>query len=233
MVATSAAAATRHERPPAPAPRRSAPPYDWRYAAVAAVVALAAWGFVVAAVALGPDDAVAAVRDLAVAVHQGDPTPYYTGLISNAGVLVWAAGAGLLALAARASLPGHRRLALVHGVGAALTAFLATDDLVLLHDGFFPVYTGIPETAVLLAEAVALGAWVLLSLRVLRADPALPVLGLALALFGTSVLLDVVDIGRPDLEEGAKLAGILAWSLWAWGSARWAIALAAEPSSRG
>lgn len=225
-------AATHYGRAWAPEVRQILAPYDWHYAAAVGATALGAWVFVVVALALGPEGADTMVHDLAVVVFNGGETYYYTGLLSNLGVLVWAAGAGLLALAARVSMPARRRLALVHAVGALLTAFLATDDLVLLHDGFFPAYVGLPEEAVLAAEAVALGAWVLLSLRVLQADPALPALVLALALLGTSVLLDVTHLGGHAMEEGAKLGGIVAWSLWAWGSARWAVARSVQSSAR-
>jgi hypothetical protein len=166
--------------------------------------------------------------------------PLHVGLLSNVGVVIWAAGAGGLLLAGIA-LRALRRpdAALFLSVGG-LTLVLAADDLLQFHDsvGMGPVWFGIPQEVIV--GTYGLVAAVLLVLhrsRILRLEGRWVLLVAAFAL-ATSVGIDVID---PDgiyivYEDGAKIVGIFNWSVgWflaAVGALREAVRSAAPPEAR-
>ncbi len=148
-----------------------------------------------------------------------DPTsynklPWYTGMISNLGVLGWttatvaAAGAGWVS-----RLGGRQRAAQMLRGGSLLSALLLLDDLFQLHivvsktigtpkAGFYAMYFG-------LALWWSVGAAA--ELRRTR----WPLLAAAGAAFGGSVVVD--QLGTPSelsllVEDSLKFLGILAWA---------------------
>ena len=133
--------------------------------------------------------------------------PAYTGVVSQAGVLAWTVGAAVALFAA--ALTGSR---LLRDLGW-LTAFLAIDDVFLLHDQVLPV----PEVVFF----AVLGVVVLLLLRrhlaALRVDRSRPVVAAGVALLASSVIADVSMLDKVTVlaavaEEALKVAGIVAWS---------------------
>lgn len=133
--------------------------------------------------------------------------PAYTGAVSQAGVLAWTAGAAVaLFVGAMAGSRVLRDLGL-------LTAFLALDDVFLLHDEVLPF----PEVLFF----AALGTVVLLVLRrhgaELRADRTRPALATAVVLLAFSVVSDVSMLDKVTeiaavVEETFKAAGIAVWA---------------------
>ena len=155
--------------------------------------------------------------------------PYYAGWMSDAGVLLWWSGASVLGLAALVSAPRDGPLAAWLGAGAGLTALLALDDVLLLHERAIPELTGLPQIAVYAGYAGLTLGWLWRwRRRHLAGERAL--LGAALALFAASVALDALPRAlRPWgeahalVEDGAKWLGIVAWTLWAWRTAATAV----------
>ena len=154
----------------------------------------------------------------------GDPAtaleaPFYIGLVSNVGVLLWAATAsvflfGWALLRRRGGDVEWRGFLLYSGV---FVAWLCLDDLFLLHDVVFPDVLGIPQPAVAAAyAALALAYLACFAPLVLRTD--FLVLVLAFGLLAASLALDQLHAVRELLpiaaalwEDAAKLLGIGAW----------------------
>jgi hypothetical protein len=172
--------------------------------------------------------AVVKVAGIPGGVFMRDPAqtvdaPFYLGLVSNIGILIWCTG-GVIALFAAAMLTGRpgraepRRFLLWSGM---LTLAVMLDDLLLLHDKVIPDLTHLPEQAVNLVHlAVALAYVVRFRRLIFAADRRLLVL--ATALMGISLVLDQWHLlfrltGRmilPEnylLEDGAKFLSQMTW----------------------
>jgi hypothetical protein len=158
-----------------------------------------------------------------------DPTaaagvPFYTGCLSQLGILLWCATATTIWLACfilggSARERGQtRRFLLLSG---AFVTVLMLDDLYLLHEEVIDTYLHVPEDVLLVGYAV-LGVVFLWSSRseILRGEYGLFLLGLGL--LGASNVCDLV----PDalyagvkgmqkaetlIEEGSKLIGVATW----------------------
>jgi hypothetical protein len=143
-----------------------------------------------------------------------DPTavagvPWWTGALSRITNLCWAVAASVNALAARVAPPSHRWPLLLL---AALCALLAIDDTLLVHDSILRG-RGVPEGLLLAFYAAAgvavAGLWMTRSWsRAVVAAFVAGATGLAV-----SVAADVVHTIPFLVEDGAKLAGIVAWCL--------------------
>ena len=144
----------------------------------------------------------------------------HLGLVSHLGVGLWVSTAAICAFAALClpRRPGKRRLATRFLSGAAsLSAWLALDDLLMLHERVLPGL-GVPELATYAVYGAAGLVHLGTALRV--ATPAAAgtrvLLLVAVAMLGASVVSDTVlealgwtvPIG---LEDGAKLVGIAFW----------------------
>ena len=158
-----------------------------------------------------------AVRDVAAVARDGLALPFYTGWISNVGFVGWFASAAALLVCAHICVrEGRRRSAAYTGGAGVFSLLLGADDLFMLHDG--AIGTG---------EEVLLLLWLLLGLtwavslrHELGHDPNLPLLVLASAMFGHSVITDLTTSGMLVFHEDAtKLAGIVVWTAWAWATA--------------
>lgn len=163
----------------------------------------------------------AEVTDRPLSDFTRDPTSaagasFLLGYASNLMVAVWLSG-GIAALVAAAALAaaGDRPGARPFWATGALTLVLTADDLFQLHEEALPYYLGLPQLLVIgaygaatLAVGVAHRRWI--------AAHGWPLLALALALLGCSVLTDALEaegslVGRL-LEDGAKLVGVTAWT---------------------
>lgn len=154
-----------------------------------------------------------------------DPTefmraPFYTGILANLGVLLWAATASICLFIAMflPQLVGKawRDFFLVSGL---LTLLLLLDDLLRIHDEIFPVHLGI-KGDILGIGYVFLIALYLFRYRTLIFQYPYTFLIMALGLFAISVAIDVAPavlkhrFSVADLllfEDGAKLLGIANW----------------------
>lgn len=149
-----------------------------------------------------------------------DPTavaglPWYTGLISNLGVLGWTLGAVAAAGAAHvAHLGGRDSAAAFLRQGALLTALLTLDDLFQLHSSALPKLFGISKLLVLFVYALLGLTWVAVHHREILRTRWLILLG-AIAPIGLSVVFDQLGTGAGDwlvVEDAAKFLGVLAWA---------------------
>lgn len=188
-------------------PRRS-----WRAAALVLCVSAALIG---AALALH------SWKDVPLADLTRDPlTTFqaapYVGLLSQIGILLWAAAAavclfGASVLRRRAEGAEEKRFLLTSGLA---TLALGLDDAFLFHEEFVP-YFGVPQGLVFIVYAVLLALYAWRFARViLKTEYAL--LMMALVFFGVSLAVDVAHpevLGQYELlvEDGAKLVGILSW----------------------
>lgn len=170
---------------------------------------------------------VAGQRAVSTSVLFRDPNvladaPFYAGILSNLGVLLWwtAAVVGFLSYSLLRTFARSRRAHRYFFLAvAAFTALLALDDLLMLHEEVFPNLLGVPEIAVFGLYALLFAVLlVTFRTRVIRLGLALP--GSALAFFGVSVLIDLgllrfffeLPPGLDGyLEDSAKLLGIASW----------------------
>lgn len=161
------------------------------------------------------------VRDPAAVAN----VPFYTGFVSNVGVLGWVVAAAILLFAAavlKRRSASAERVAFLRRVGA-VTAVLALDDLFMIHDGLGPDVFGIPGLWFYAAYAVAVGG-ILVTHREMIWRSDYLVLATGLTLLAASMAFDAVHgvqllasispraVGVAYLvEDGLKLLGIGGW----------------------
>jgi hypothetical protein len=140
--------------------------------------------------------------------------PWYTGLVSNVGVLTWCVAATAAAMTALATqVAGRAGATRLFAGGAVVSVVLLLDDLLLFHSSL-PDVLPFPKVGFMLGLGALVVAWVTLNrAEVLRTRYHLLVAaGVALA---ASVAID--SLRDPSVvalvaEDGAKLLGILAWA---------------------
>ena len=142
--------------------------------------------------------------------------PVYIGIVSNIGILFWAAGAAVCFFSA----------AIVNGVryqsaafyfllfGGAITTILLFDDFFLLHERIFPEYLNTSESQTFLLYLLIILAY-LVSYRQKILETDFLLLGLSLVSFAFSAVTDEIFVdhfrGKFLVEDGFKLLGILTW----------------------
>lgn len=144
--------------------------------------------------------------------------PWYTGLVSNLGILGWttATATGFFG-AWVAAFGGRPGAAGMLWRGALLSTTLLLDDLFQLHVAVGPL--GVPKVAVYLAYLVGAGAWIVTQHREIRRTRAELLIAAGLA-FGVSILVDQTGGALPVLgqqgalvvEDASKFLGVLAWA---------------------
>lgn len=166
-------------------------------------------------------------RDLiAVAEELPGCCHVYDGMISNIGILLWWSTATLSGLAALVLALQSRAPRDVTGfaVAAVFSAWLASDDLFMLHESVLPL-VGLPQFGTFLIYGGLAAAYLLLAWRTVVARAPLFVV-LALAMLGGSAAVDVMsdhDFGAVTtwllsdvrlqtlLDDGLKFLGIGFW----------------------
>ncbi len=178
---------------------------------VAAGVSAAGIGLVLATAKLAALPVDDLVRDTFAVTN----APIYIGLLSNMGIMAWAAAAtlwlfgwGLL----RQFAPAHhlQRFMLASGL---LTLTLLVDDAFMLHELVLPEALGIPERVVLLGYVVGGLLYILAGWEGFLKTNYLPAL-VAGFFLGASLGIDMVaDFGPIEslIEDGLKFAGIIFW----------------------
>jgi hypothetical protein len=140
-------------------------------------------------------------------------TPFYLGVASNVGVLLWCAAASVSLFTAyelRSEEPEKSKFLFWAGM---FTLLLLLDDLFMFHDRILPDHLHLADDWFYAAYA---GFLVFLLGRyrrvILEAD--YMILVFALAWLGLSVLIDLIPgpvIQRRFIEDGSKLLGIGTW----------------------
>lgn len=147
--------------------------------------------------------------------------PFYTGFLSNVGVVVWCVGAVLClytwVLLREASAEYRRMNSFLLGAGL-ITALMLFDDLFMLHESFFPRFFKMQERFVLGVYASTVLIFFAAHYRaLLRTDYRLVVI--AGFFLGLSIIVDQVPFFYSSLprslqgwlEDGTKLLGIFGW----------------------
>jgi hypothetical protein len=153
-----------------------------------------------------------------------DPTavmnaPFYIGLLSTAGLFLWAAAAGVsfLGTALLSSLKQgiqEKRFLFASGL---VSLFLGLDDAFLFHEELLCVYLSLPQSLVYGFYILCIGGYFLIFLNIiLRTD--FLILALAVFFLGSSVGLDAIsdhyeytDNVATFLEDLLKFVGIVFW----------------------
>lgn len=155
-------------------------------------------------------------EDLLLDPAQYDGRPWYTGLISNLGILGWtiaavaAAGGGWIA-----GLGGREGASELLRGGALLSGLLLLDDLFQFHI-IIPKTVGAPKLAFYALYFVLASAWAY-SNRAEFVRTRWHLLVAAVLALMISVTVDLAGDGRSTAllaEDSAKFLGILAWALY-------------------
>jgi len=144
--------------------------------------------------------------------------PALTGIQSNLGVLIMWSGAAIALFSAIAVRRlGGGRTARFLLWGGIITALLALDDFLLLHDEVFVEFLGQSERRVFLVYAVIVGLFLWHYRRVIMSSGAI-LLIIAVGCLGASLLVDQTSFlwgespWRIFVEDGLKLVGLTFWT---------------------
>ncbi len=145
--------------------------------------------------------------------------PWYTGLVSNLGILCWTTATSTAFFGSWLARYGGRRAASVMlGRGAVLSTILLLDDLFQLHVAVKPLF-GVSKAAVYLAYLIVAAWWVLTQREEIRRTRSELLLA-SLGAFGGSIVVDQIGAQLPLLdadsalliEDACKFLGVLAWA---------------------
>lgn len=171
---------------------------------------------------------ISAVKGIPGATFMRDPVqvmgaPFYTGLVSNVGILIWCAGAvmALFAGATSPRTPERRELRRFLLWSGGLTVGVMIDDLFILHDKILPDIFHTYEQVFYFVYLPAAAAYII-RFRRLIFGPDLSLLILAAVFMGISLVMDQCTMfeeifGRmiiPEnflIEDGAKLLSQVTW----------------------
>jgi len=141
--------------------------------------------------------------------------PFYIGVVSNFGMVLWGASAaacflGYMLLRGDA---GKRDLRLFFLVSGMITCALLLDDLLQFHEEIYPKYVAIPQRFTYGAYTIGLLAYVARFRAAISRTPYLLAL-LAAVFLGLSAVADQLPFELPAhylFEDGFKLLGIVGW----------------------
>lgn len=141
--------------------------------------------------------------------------PFYLGMISNLGILIWAATASVTLFVSfhlQAGAFHPQRASFLRWV-SILSFLLMSDDLLMLHEQVFPVYLHLSEKLVYTFYMIYLGIVFTKFWRFIFDQVKCKVLIFAFFLFGMSVAIDI-DIfpGGIDIEDSFKILGITTYA---------------------
>jgi len=141
--------------------------------------------------------------------------PFYVGIVSNIGFLVWASAASicLFSAAVLRQEAGKREWYLFLLFSGFITSMLLLDDFLLLHV-VVPNYLHIPEMLVYLGYGLLISLY-LIRFRTMVLKTEFLLLLFAFGFFGLSIIIDagLIDFyGQNLFEDGFKLFGIVSWA---------------------
>lgn len=142
--------------------------------------------------------------------------PFYSGLYSTLGLLMWGATAAVCLFAVSMLGPAQREQRNMFGFAAALTLLLLADDMLLIHEVVFPRYFGIRDEVMIgLLGATALAFLLRYRQRIFERRAAYlkaTVVFFAASLAFDALVPDGAFSGHYLVEDGLKMLGIAAWS---------------------
>ena len=149
--------------------------------------------------------------------------PFYAGLYSTLGLLMWAATAAVCLFAASMLRGGgggggraRREPRNMFAGAAAVTLLLLADDMLLVHEIVFPRYLGVRDEVMLALLGSAALAF-LFRYRRLIVERRCGYMAATMAFFAASLAFDAIVPdgafgGQYLIEDGFKMLGIAAWS---------------------
>jgi hypothetical protein len=142
---------------------------------------------------------------------------WYTGLVSNLGILTWTVGAAAaFAGAWLCRMGGRTRAAKFLFWGGVVGAILLSDDLFQFHAVLVPADLDIPKFFGQAILGGAIASWGIAHLREIRRTHFHLLIaagaGLALSFLVDSVYAPAPGQGWNIIEDGAKFLGVLAWA---------------------
>lgn len=162
-------------------------------------------------------------KNIALDTLTKDPTetmsaPFYIGIFSNMGIILWG-GSALISLFTAFQVKGissFKEDFYFLLVSAAITLMLTMDDLLLIHEEVFPKYFNVPENAVILTYINIILMYLILFRRKIFSSEYL-ILGMALFFIGLAKVSDLIPLPiKKDtfLEDSIKLFGIVSWFIY-------------------
>lgn len=141
--------------------------------------------------------------------------PFYTGLLSNAGILFWCAASALCLFTSRIITdPQRAQFLLLSGI---FTSLLLLDDFFLFHEVVYRNYLFIPQKAVFTFYLLFLGT-ILFKFRKIILETDFLLLAAALASFFISGIVDMIPKtiipAHHIFEDGSKFMGIVFWFMY-------------------
>jgi hypothetical protein len=141
--------------------------------------------------------------------------PFYLGMISNLGILLWMATASVTLFSSF-----HLKSGVAHPQGASflrwvaiLSLMLMCDDLLMLHEQVFPEYLNVSEKLVYALYLVYTALFFLKFWRLILSQANYKLLILAFFFFGMSVIIDMdMFPGGIDIEDSFKILGLTTYT---------------------
>ncbi len=141
----------------------------------------------------------------------------YTGMLSNLGIIIWSATAGICLFVVILSLPyqERKRERQFFLLAFLLTLVLLLDDLFLLHDVILPEDLNISENYLYAVYGILSSVFIIFFRNDILQTPYLLLIA-AVIFFGFSIGVDTIvkflDLEHGFfLEDGSKFLGIISW----------------------
>jgi hypothetical protein len=141
--------------------------------------------------------------------------PFYLGMISNLGILLWMTSASVTLFSSF-----HLKSGFAHPHGASflrwaavLSLMLMCDDLLMLHEQVFPEYLRVSENLVYVFYLAYISLFFLKFWRLILGQDNYKLLVLAFFFFGMSLALDLDLLpGGIDIEDSFKILGLTTYT---------------------
>lgn len=143
--------------------------------------------------------------------------PFYVGLLSNIGILLWSASVAICLFCSTVLRKdiNNRELPLFLLFSGIITFIFLIDDLFFFHENIYTAYFNVSEKTVYLVYAIMVLLY-LIRFRTTILGTEFLLLLFAFVFFGLSVILGMKLVDLPAsyflFKDGAKLFGIVTWS---------------------
>ncbi len=140
-------------------------------------------------------------------------TSFYTGILSNLGIMLWSAAAalGFLGAVLLRGVPRVERFMFASGIA---TTLLALDNIMLIHDRVIPRHLHVRESIVYVLYILLIAIFLLSFSRLILSATNYPILAVGvLFLFVSAAMGKLLDYSQQMMfiKASFKLAGIAFW----------------------
>lgn len=141
--------------------------------------------------------------------------PFYAGILSNTGILLWCASASICFFCAailkeNAQSQDWRLFLFISGI---FTSLLLCDNLFQMHRIFYPKFLHLP-TGLVYCIYIIFTLWYLAHFKEQILETEFLLLALSLIFFALSIIFDALPLlprGSTAISDGLKLLGIVNW----------------------